>query len=77
MARLAEEIRKDVAVAIDGTEGVFFIGSKPVKVCQNSRAKRCAMGRDNVDAAPDRGILSRARVALLWGLRHTQCHTFL
>ena len=54
-ARLAEEIRKDVAAAIDGSEGVFCIDSKPVKVCQNARAKRCSMGRDNVDAAPDWG----------------------
>ena len=54
-ARLAEEIRKDVAVAIDGSEDVFCIDSKPVKVCQNARAKRCAMGRDNLDVAPDWG----------------------
>ena len=54
-ARLAEEIRKDVAVAIDGSEDVFCIDSKPVKACQNARAKRGAMGRDNLEAAPDRG----------------------
>ena len=54
-ARLAEEIRKDVAVAIDGTEDVFCIDSKPIKVCQNARAKRCVMGRDNVEVAPDWG----------------------
>ncbi len=54
-ARLAEEIRKDVAVSIDGSEDVFCIDSKPVKVCQNARAKRCAMGRDNAEAAPDWG----------------------
>lgn len=54
-ARLAEDIRKDVAVAIDGSEEVFCIDSKPVKVCQNARAKRCVMGRDNVAAAPDWG----------------------
>ena len=54
-ARLAEEIRKDVAVAIDGTEDVFCIDSKPIKVCQNARAKRCVMGHDNVEAAPDWG----------------------
>lgn len=52
-ARLAEEIRKDVAMAIDGSEDVFCIDSKPVKMCQNARAKRCVMGHDNVDAAPD------------------------
>lgn len=54
-ARLAEDIRKDVAMAIDGTEDVFCIDSKPIKVCQNARAKRCAMGHDNPDAAPDWG----------------------
>lgn len=54
-ARLAEEIRKTVAVAIDGAEDVFCIDSKPVKVCQNARARRCAMGRDNINAAPDWG----------------------
>ena len=54
-ARLAEEIRKEVAVAIDGSEDVFCIDSKPVKVCQNARAKRCVMGRDNAEAAPDWG----------------------
>ena len=54
-ARLAEEIRKDVARAIDGPEDVFCIDSKPVKVCRNARAKRCTMGQDNPDAAPDWG----------------------
>lgn len=53
--RFAEEIRKDVAVAIDGIEDVFCIDSKPVKVCQKARAKRCVMGRDNVGAAPNWG----------------------
>ena len=50
-ARLAGEIRKDVAIAIDVREDVFSIDSKPVKVCLNARAKRCAMGRDNADYA--------------------------
>lgn len=54
-ARLAEEIRKDVARAIDDPEDVFCIDSKPVKVCRNARAKRCTMGQDNPDAAPDWG----------------------
>lgn len=54
-ARLAEEIRKDVARAIDGREGVFCIDSKPVKVCQNARARRCAMGSDNAEAIPEWG----------------------
>lgn len=54
-ARLAEEIRKEVAVAIDGGEDVFCIDSKPVKVCMNARARRCTMGRDNANATPDWG----------------------
>lgn len=54
-ARLAEEVCKNVAVAIDGSDDVCGIDSQPVKVCQNARAKRCAMGRDNLEAAPDRG----------------------
>lgn len=53
--RLAEEIRKNAAVAIDDSEDVFCIDFKPVKVCQNARAKRCAMGGDNEDALPERG----------------------
>ena len=54
-ARLAEEIRREVAAAIDGFKDVFCIDSKPVRICRNTRAKRCAMGRDNPDAAPDWG----------------------
>lgn len=54
-ACLAEDIRKNVAITIDGGEDVFCIDSKPVKVCQNARAKRCAMGKDNMNAAPDWG----------------------
>ena len=64
-ARLAEQIRKDVAVAIDGTEDVFCIDSKPVKVCQNARAKCCAMGRDNVEAAPDWDTVPRKACTIM------------
>ena len=32
-----------MAISIDGDEDVFCIDSKPVKVCQNARTKRCAM----------------------------------
>ena len=49
---LGEEIRKDIAAAMDGSEDVFSIDSKPVKVCQNARAARCAMGRETPDLAP-------------------------
>lgn len=50
--RLGEEIRKDIAAAMDGSEDVFSIGSKPVKVCQNARATRCAMGGDTPELSP-------------------------
>lgn len=72
-ARLAEEIRKDVAVAIDGSEDVFCIDSKPVKVCQNARAKRCAMGRDNIEAAPDWGYCASQRLHYYGYKLHAVC----
>ena len=52
---LGEEIRKDIALAMDGWENVFSIDSKPVKVCQNARAKRCSMGKDDWERAPQWG----------------------
>ena len=59
--RLAEEIRKEVAIAIDGSEDVLCIDSKPVKVCQNARTNRCVMGRDNANATPDWGGIAHRR----------------
>ena len=64
--RLAEEIRKEVAIAIDGSEDVLCIDSKPVKVCQNARTNRCVMGRDNANATPDWGVLRIGGHTLLW-----------
>lgn len=49
---LGERIRQSIAKRIDGGENVFSIDSKPVKVCQNARASRCAFGRDNFERAP-------------------------
>ena len=51
-SQLGENIRKAIACAIDGGESVFCIDSKPVKVCQNARANRCAMGKTDIDRAP-------------------------
>lgn len=51
-SNLGEDIRRDIAAAMDGREDVFSIDSKPVKVCQNARANRCAMGRDDFEKAP-------------------------
>lgn len=63
-ARLAEEIRKDMAAAIDGSEDVFCIDSKPLKACRNARAKRCTMGCNNTDAAPEWAIAPRKRCTI-------------
>ena len=49
---LGEWIRLLIAKRIDGGEYVFSIDSKPVKVCQNARASRCAFGRDDFERAP-------------------------
>ena len=49
---LGERIRQSIAKRIDGGENVFSIDSKPVKVCQNARASRCAFGRDGFERAP-------------------------
>jgi len=54
-AVLGEEIRKDIAIAMDGKEDVFSVDSQPVKVCRNARANRCTMGRDDSDRAPQWG----------------------
>lgn len=43
-----EEIRQRIARAIDGRESVFSVDSKPVKVCQNARFARCAMGKTDI-----------------------------
>ena len=50
--QLGENIRKSIAKAIAGGKFVFSIDSKPAKVCQNARAKRCAMGKRETDTAP-------------------------
>lgn len=72
-AGLTEEIRKDVAIAIDGSEGVFCIDSKPVKVCQNARARRCSMGRDNIEAAPEWGYCASQRLHYYGYKLHAIC----
>ena len=47
-----ENIRKSIAKELDEGEDTFSIDSKPVKVCQNFRAIRCQMGKDDIENAP-------------------------
>ena len=70
---LGEEIRRDIASAMDGGESVFSIDSKPVKVCQNARAKRCVMGRDNLEKAPAWGYCSSQNVYYYGYKLHAIC----
>lgn len=72
-AVLGEEIRKDIAMAMDGKENVFSIDSKPVKVCQNARAKRCAMGKDDFEHAPQWGYCASQGVYYYGYKLHAVC----
>lgn len=71
--RLGEEIRKDIALAMDGGEDVFSIDSKPVKVCQNARAARCAMGREIPELAPAWGYCASQNMHYYGYKLHAVC----
>ena len=56
-AGLCEELRKRIAMEMDGGEEQFFVDSKPIEVCRVARGKRCKMGRTgNFSQAPDFGF---------------------
>ena len=56
-ARLCEEIRKRIAMKMDGGEEQFFVDSKPISVCRVARGKRCKMGKTgDYSLAPDFGF---------------------
>lgn len=55
-ANLCEQIRQNIAQAIDGNEDYFCIDSKPIPVCRIARAKRCKMGRTDYQTAPTFGF---------------------
>ncbi|MBO4738899.1 MAG: IS982 family transposase [Bacteroidales bacterium] len=55
---LCEQIRKQIASEIDNNESYFCIDSKPIDVCRIARAKRCKMGKNNYEKAPDFGYCS-------------------
>lgn len=54
-ANLCEQIRKNIAQAIDAGEDVFCVDSKPVPVCRIARAKRCRLGKYDFAKAPSLG----------------------
>lgn len=72
-SKLGEDIRKEIAIAMDGRENVFSIDSKPVKVCQNARAKRCTMGREDTLRAPRWGYCASQGVHYYGYKLHAIC----
>ena len=70
---LGESIRQAIARAIDGGEDVFRIDSKPVKVCQNARANRCQMGRDDIEHAPAWGYCASQNMSYYGYKLHALC----
>ena len=55
-ANLCEQVRKNIAQAIDGDEDYFCIDSKPIPVCRFARAKRCRLGKNDFETAPNYGF---------------------
>ena len=55
-ANLCEQIRKNIALAIDAGEDMFCVDSKPVPVCRIARAKRCKLGKNDFETAPNYGF---------------------
>ena len=55
-ANLCEQIRKLIAQAIDGDEDYFCIDSKPIPVCRFARARRCRLGKNDFETAPNYGF---------------------
>lgn len=72
---LGENIRKSIAKAMDGREFVFSIDTKPVKVCQNARAKRCSMGKTDIDHAPAWGYCASQNMHYYGYKLHALCGT--
>jgi hypothetical protein len=70
---LGESIRQAIAKAIDGGEDVFSIDSKPVKVCQDARANRCQMGRDDIEHAPAWGYCASQNMHYYGYKLHALC----
>lgn len=73
-ALLGEEIRKAIANKMDDGQDVFSIDSKPVRVCQNARAKRCRIGYDgNEESAPAWGYCASQQLYYFGYKLHAVC----
>ena len=73
-ASLCEEIRKRIAMEIDGGEDYFCIDSKPIEVCRVARGNRCKMGRTGGFAqTPDFGFCASQGVYYFGNKLHALC----
>ena len=73
-AGLCEEIRKRIAMEMDGEEGQFFVDSKPIGVCRVARGKRCKMGRTgDFSQAPDFGYCASQNTYYFGYKLHALC----
>lgn len=65
-AGLCEELRKRIAMEMDGGEEQFFVDSKPIEVCRVARGKRCKMGYRQFLASSRLRLLCFAEHVLFW-----------
>ena len=73
-AGLCEEIRKRLAMKMDGAEKLFFVDSKPIEVCRVARGKRCRMGRTgDFSKAPDFGYCTSQNTYYFGYKLHALC----
>ena len=73
-AGLCEEIRKRLAMKMDGAEKLFFVDSKPIEVCRVARGKRCMMGRTgDFSKAPDFGYCASQNTYYFGYKLHALC----
>ena len=73
-AGLCEELRKRVAMEMDGGEEQFFVDSKPIEVCRVARGKRCKMGRTgDFSQAPDFGFCASQNTYYFGYKLHALC----
>ena len=73
-AGLCEEIRKRIAMKMDGEEEQFFVDSKPIGVCRVARGKRCKMGRTgDFSQAPDFGYCASQNTYYFGYKLHALC----
>lgn len=63
-----------MAAAIDGGEDYFCIDSKPIEICRPACAKRCSMGKNEIEKAPSFGYCASQGVYYYGSLVSTKNH---